>query len=457
MSHPVARCDTTEQQRGNATLQAYARFSDICSKHLARDLPASSRSQLQKAAAQSEQARKDFTAPFMVVTLGAFSSGKSTLINTLAGKKVCETGVRPTTDSIHKVPISWAKQNWVMIDSPGLDALDREDHKQTAISSAQRANIGILVMNARSPLRESELPLIQEILKNQAVIVVAMNFWNELTDPKDQEDALDYVKTTLKKLMQCEPKVFPLNAKDGHDAGFKQLRKYLEDTLSTSGALHGQKTVSACAALVRDSELAIQTLQEFDRVKDQSLQKELADAAQELRETEMSLAHRRELGRMAIGRREAELLRMESRMELLDSKRPPSGGFMSSVFKGAATGAGVDALTGGATLGLGTLLGAAGGVLQGLAGGADAEAENDRIDREIRQLEKRADKLRNAIDSDATEGGPEHLLLKQRMAKLSKQKAEIDDARSMFKFEITQDLAALKDIRAMSLRSGGAQ
>lgn len=45
-------------------------------------------------------AKADFDKKPMIMFVGAFSAGKSTLINTLLGQKLCDTGIKPTTSQV---------------------------------------------------------------------------------------------------------------------------------------------------------------------------------------------------------------------------------------------------------------------------------------------------------------------------------------------------------------------
>ena len=80
--------------------------------------------------------RQHWDGQLRVLLIGDFSSGKSTLMNVLAGKVVAETGPMPTTTDLHKHSCGKYK-NIVLVDSPGINAA--EGQKQLGNAAKYRA------------------------------------------------------------------------------------------------------------------------------------------------------------------------------------------------------------------------------------------------------------------------------------------------------------------------------
>ena len=58
-----------------------------------------------------------------VLLVGDFSSGKSTLLNILAGRLIADTGCLPTTMALQEITCGEQK-NIVLVDSPGINAAE---------------------------------------------------------------------------------------------------------------------------------------------------------------------------------------------------------------------------------------------------------------------------------------------------------------------------------------------
>lgn len=334
----------------------------------------------------------------MVVALGACSAGKSSLINTLMGKSVCKVGVRPTTDKISEVQI---EKGCLIVDTPGLDAMKQEDHKKKALDYAKRASMAMLVINARQPFRESELPIIHELLTARAEVVVVINYWNHVTATEEQTDVLNYVHETISSLMPgVHPQIFKVNAKNSADPGMVELRKHLSGELSGSGTrIQGQKLKSARASIARDANLTTAALQSLRDVLGARHEETMAQYKRQLNDLETDIRHDRELKREKFQRYEAEIRQRESAIDTLESQKAGvSGGFLSNMLAGAATGLAADAATGGATMGLGALIGGISGALSGSASEAQASEKRDALDSQIMQKSIQIDRLRSQAD-----------------------------------------------------------
>ena len=53
----------------------------------------------------------------------------------------------------------------LLVDSAGLDAMNQPTHKEKALEAARRSNMAVVMLNARQPLRDSEGPILRELVE----------------------------------------------------------------------------------------------------------------------------------------------------------------------------------------------------------------------------------------------------------------------------------------------------
>lgn len=159
----------------NQVIAQMDQLQSICNKHSESNRIGHFNEIVGTVQARIRHAKEDYYSDFLVMVIGAFSAGKSTLINSLVKQKVCKVGIQPTTDdiSILKFP---NVPGVLLMDSPGVDALGQEGHTKKALEAAQRANMAIVVLNVRQLLRESERPLLRELLLSKSHVLVALNY-----------------------------------------------------------------------------------------------------------------------------------------------------------------------------------------------------------------------------------------------------------------------------------------
>ncbi|MBI81712.1 MAG: hypothetical protein CMJ81_00815 [Planctomycetaceae bacterium] len=108
-----------------------------------------------------------------IVAFGTVSSGKSSLLNTLAGRNVFSTDARGGT-TVTRNQIPWPGADRVsLVDTPGLGEVDGEDRQHVAAQAAKNADIVLVVVDG--PLRQSEFALIQTLGDMEKRILVCLN------------------------------------------------------------------------------------------------------------------------------------------------------------------------------------------------------------------------------------------------------------------------------------------
>ena len=221
--------------------------------------PTEVKSRFEEVKSKMETAKKDYEIDLMVMFVGAYSAGKSTLINTICEKDHCEVGIKPTTQDLRFIPWNGVQ----LVDSPGLDAMDQEMHQKRSLEAAGRANVAVLVMHARQALRESERPLLKQMLESKSQVLVVLNFWNSMAE-KEKEDCMVYIKSHLQKLLpNTSPLIIPTNANDANDEGVKMIRHLLSNKVQSTAEAQRQKVISAKAAVKQACENAGDTLKDY--------------------------------------------------------------------------------------------------------------------------------------------------------------------------------------------------
>ncbi len=108
-----------------------------------------------------------------IVAFGTISSGKSSVLNALAGRDLFATDVRGGTTT-RRGEVPWNKlDKVVLVDTPGLGEVDGAEHVMIAANSAKDADLILLVVDG--PLRESEHRLLKTLGGMEKRIVVCLN------------------------------------------------------------------------------------------------------------------------------------------------------------------------------------------------------------------------------------------------------------------------------------------
>ncbi len=133
-----------------------------------------------------------------IVAFGTISSGKSSVLNALAGRDMFATDVRGGTTT-RRAEIPWDKlDKVVLVDTPGLGEIDGAEHVTIAANSAKDADLILLVVDG--PLRESEHQLLKKLGDMEKRIVVCLN-------KADWYTAEDRHKLVSQIQCQAEPNV----------------------------------------------------------------------------------------------------------------------------------------------------------------------------------------------------------------------------------------------------------
>lgn len=108
-----------------------------------------------------------------IVAFGTISSGKSSLMNALAGRDVFQTDPRGGT-TLQRQQVPWPGNDQVLlVDTPGLGEIDGHERLAVAAESARDADLVLLVVDG--PLRDSEFNLLQKLGDMEKRVIVCLN------------------------------------------------------------------------------------------------------------------------------------------------------------------------------------------------------------------------------------------------------------------------------------------
>lgn len=126
-----------------------------------------------------------------IVAFGSISSGKSSVLNLLAGREVFRTDPKGgTTVSRNEIP--WPGQDQViLVDTPGLGEIDGEENIALSAESARDADIVLVVVDG--PIREHEFQLLEKFsdMEKRAIICVNKSDWFK---PEDKKRLVEQIK-----------------------------------------------------------------------------------------------------------------------------------------------------------------------------------------------------------------------------------------------------------------------
>jgi small GTP-binding protein len=135
------------------------------------EVPEDVRAEIRRSVAALE--KKYESRKLEIVAFGTVSSGKSSLLNALAGRDVFTSDIKGgTTRERNEIP--WPGDNKVvLVDTPGLGEIDGLARQAIAADVAKDADLVLLVVDG--PLRESEFQLLDQLSQMQKRILICLN------------------------------------------------------------------------------------------------------------------------------------------------------------------------------------------------------------------------------------------------------------------------------------------
>ncbi|MDP1570005.1 MAG: dynamin family protein [Vicinamibacterales bacterium] len=238
-----------------------------------------------------EQSVRQLDQLFLLVVIGEFNAGKSAFINALAGARLLEEGVTPTTTRVQilahgatgtrtaieagvdvvTAPVAML-EDINIVDTPGTNAIYRE-HERLTNEYVPRADLVLFVTSADRPFTESERAFLQVIRDWGKKIVVVINKVDILETPADVARVEAFVAEHAHHLLGFAPELFAVSARRALAAKlgdpapplaadrFADLERYILRTLDQRERLRlkllnplgvGRRLVATHAAVVAD-------------------------------------------------------------------------------------------------------------------------------------------------------------------------------------------------------------
>ncbi len=199
--------------------------------------------------------------PFLMVLVGPFGSGKSSIINAMLGQEVMVAGPTPTTDHIMIVRYgtevqrtragdietvfhpSSLLQNLSLVDTPGLDSVFRA-HEDVTRRFMHRADVVLLVMIATQVFTESNLEYLKQLKTFGKRVIVVVN-QIDLLNSEDRDRVREFVREQSRVLLGIDPLIWLISARQAlaaqqeqprdeiawDESGFAEMEEYIRETL----------------------------------------------------------------------------------------------------------------------------------------------------------------------------------------------------------------------------------
>eukprot|EP00871_Galdieria_phlegrea_P002907 jgi/Galph1/3617/GphlegSOOS_G2265.1 len=189
---------------------------------------------------------------FLLVVVGEYNSGKSSLINALLGGPYLPKDQHQrrlnyeTNYNCYSVDVPWLKHINV-VDTPGTNAIEQA-HEILTREFVPRADLILFTTSADRPFSESERRFLQEIRDWGKKIIIVLNKIDLLmpqavgTSNDHVQTVVNYVKDHARMLVGSDPHIFPVSARmalqakqqlESLDANSKQLetaKQWLESS-----------------------------------------------------------------------------------------------------------------------------------------------------------------------------------------------------------------------------------
>lgn len=283
--------------------------------------------------------------PYLMVLVGPFSSGKSSIINALLGEEdFLKIGPVPTTDRISI--LRWGEDARNMgtaggadtvfypspllrkvsfVDTPGLESIFK-NHEETTRKFLHRADVVLLVMLATQAMTQSNLEYLKTFKEYGKKVIIVIS-QADLINEEERETVLQYVKDQSRDKLGFEPEVWLISAKKGRqsreggvinedlwqESGLYKIEDYVNKQLGDADRLRQklqtplqivQTVHQGALSAVRDNQTT------FDRYRNitDNIDQQLAAQKREQEKTVRDINHEVEVRFRQTGERSADAI-----------------------------------------------------------------------------------------------------------------------------------------------------
>lgn len=174
--------------------------------------------------------------PYLMVLVGPFNAGKSSIVNALMGTDdLLKIGATPTTDRIQI--LRWGEsgqrmesggevdtvfypspllQKVSLVDTPGLESVFKA-HEETTRKFLHRADVVLLVMMATQAMTAKNLETMQMFKEYGKKVIIVVNQC-DLLNEEERKEVYDYITSESKSKLGTQPEIWMVSAKQGLEA-----------------------------------------------------------------------------------------------------------------------------------------------------------------------------------------------------------------------------------------------
>lgn len=263
--------------------------------------------------------------PYLMVLVGPFNAGKSSIVNALMGSDdLLKIGATPTTDSIQI--LRWGEKAERMesggevetvfypsellkkvsvVDTPGLESVIKS-HEVTTRKFLHRADVVLLVMMATQAMTSSNLDTMRMFKEYGKKVIIVVNQC-DLLDESERQEIEEFIRNESKSKLGTQPEIWMLSAKQGIEAyngetrdttlwdtsGMDQIETYIDQQLNDASRLRQklqtplqivQNVHSKALDAVKENQKALSHYQSINENVDQQLKTQRAGQEKSVKE-----------------------------------------------------------------------------------------------------------------------------------------------------------------------------
>lgn len=271
--------------------------------------------------------------PFLMVFIGPFNSGKSSMINGLLGSgELLKSGPTPTTDRITllrygdeaQVTNSGGETDTVFhpspmlkrvsfVDTPGLESTVKA-HEELTRKFLHRADVVVMVMLATHAMTQSNLRYLQTFREYGKKVIIAINQIDLLSE-EERQTVKEYVQNQSKDMLGIVPEIWLVSARWGMEAnqngtrneelwqksGLNQIESYIDRSLGDVDRLRQklqtplqilQNVHSAAVGAVRESQSTFDQYRGITENVDRQVEAQKREQEKNIRDTAKEIEYR---------------------------------------------------------------------------------------------------------------------------------------------------------------------